>query len=155
MQDLYKFYKAAGLATYAGGGKAEQKPERPGFREFHLTEGDFDYRDSYSGYYRSRGTEVIRYQGKPIWCTLYGGGMVKGKEDLADEAFGFLKKALSAKEPGFSSVRGPQHFVLGKWSYQFHQKGELDEFSGYEEIFFDQQLVFFHHIIGGEIRDKS
>jgi hypothetical protein len=150
--ELYKFYKKAGLATYAGAGKPEEHSERSGFREFVYAEGDYSYRDSYVGYTRSRGAEVIRYKGKPIWASSYGGGMVEGKEELAEKTFDFLKKALRAADPGTLSVRGPQHFIFGPWIYEFNMAGDIMEFTAKEEIFYKGDLVFFHHIIGGQIK---
>lgn len=148
---LQEFIQRAGTATYAGGGKYEKNPERSGFSELVYTEGDWNYRDSYVGFYRSRGMEVVRYQGMPVWSTSYGGGMLKGKEGLAEVTFAFLKKAMLAKTQMFFSARGPQNLKDGDWEYKYIQEGNLEEFNGYEEIYFKNELVFFHRIIGGII----
>jgi len=150
-KELYEFIDKAGKATYAGGGKREEKPERPGFTELVFSEADFSYRDSYTGFYRSRGMEVVRYRDKPVWAALYGGGMVKGNESLAEETFKFLKKAMLVDEKGFKSFRGPYKLEDGNWKYAYSQKGGVDEFSGSEEIYCKSKLVFFHRIIGGRI----
>ena len=73
---LNKFLERAADATYAGGGERERDPERQGFVELVYEEGDWNYRDSYVGFARSWGTELVRYQGEPVWNTLYGGGLV-------------------------------------------------------------------------------
>lgn len=76
---LYEFIDKAGKATYAGGGKYVE-PERTGFKELTFAKGDFFYRDRYAGFYRSCGTEVVRWKSKPVWSSLYGGGMVAGAD---------------------------------------------------------------------------
>ena len=152
MKNLYEFIVKASAAAYAGGAKPEKKSERPGFVELVFTEGDFYYRDSYVGFHRSRGMEVVRFKGKPIWASNYGGGMVKGKEKLALKTFNFLKNAMLAKDLSFQSFRGPKFFKKGDWKYQYQQTGNTEEFAGDEKIFYKDELVFFHHIIGGEIK---
>ena len=113
--ELFEFIDRAGKATYAGGGKEVKEPERAGFIELEYSEGDFSYRDSYTGYIRSRGTETVRYKSKPIWTSLYGGGMIESKEDLAHETFELLKKAMLQDEKGYLSLRGPHQFKDGDW----------------------------------------
>lgn len=153
-EELLVFLDKAGKATYAGGGKYEEHPERLGFSELVYTEGDLSYRDSYTGYVRSWGEEIVRYQNRPIWISLYGGGMTAGHEALANETFEFLKKALSVKEEGMFSPRGPKILEDGVWKHTYIQEGDYDNFSGYQEIYYKGELVFWHRIIGGLVIDK-
>ena len=150
-EQLFEFIDRAGKATYAGGGQESEKPERPDFKELEYVEGEWSYRDSYAGYYRSRGMEIIRFKGKPVWASMYGGGMINDKEELADLTFNFLKKAMSTDEENFLSFRGPRELEDGEWRYKYDQDGDVFEFSGYEEIYYQGELVFFHRIIGGVI----
>ena len=157
MYDLDKlkdFIHKAAAKTYAGGGRPEKNPERKGFIELVYQDGDFSYRDSYTGFTRSRGMEVVRYKGLPIWSSSYGGGMVSGQEHFAKDTFNFLKKAMLSKEPGSDSFRGPTSLIDNDWKYEYQQEGEVEEFKGYEEIYFKGNLVFFHRIIGGEIKHR-
>ena len=154
-QKLREFIARAGADTYAGGGAREENPERKGFVELTYSEGNLGYRDSYTGFYRSRGMELVRQSGEPIWSSLYGGGMIEGKENLASETFTFLKKAMSTDEDGFDSFRGPHELTDGDWKYTYTQEGDVREFNGYEEIHFKGELVFFHRIIGGIIKGKD
>ncbi len=152
---LYNFIKRASRATYAGGGKGEKKPERKEFVELVYKEGGLEYRDSYTGYIRSRGMELVRKKGMPVWSSLYGGGMIKGKEQLAGETFDFLKNALGTKENEFTSFRGPRYLKDKDWEYKYKQRGDVNEFHGYEEIYHKGDLVFFHRVIGGIIISKK
>ena len=148
-KELFEFIDRAGKATYAGGGKNEENPQRPGFFELVYSEGKLEYRDSYTGHSRSGGQEAVRFEGKPIWWSGYGGGMVKGKENLSGETFEFLKKALSSEENGFDSLRGPHELIDGDWKYVYTQDGDITDFYGYEEIFYKGEKIFWHRAVGG------
>lgn len=154
-KQLFEFINRAGEATYAGGGEPVENPERPDFKELVFDEGNLSYRDSYTGHSRSRGMEVVRENGVPIWSAMYGGGMVEGKEEMASETFGFLKKALSTAEENFQSFRGPHNLEDRDWKYTYIQEGDVDEFNGYEEIHYRGELVFYHRVIGGNIKHKK
>lgn len=77
--------------------------------------------------------------------------MTKPEKIPAFETFTFLKKVFLADTRGFKTFRGPQIFLDQNWKYSYSQKGDVTEFQGYEEIYLNNELVFFHHIIGGEI----
>ena len=149
--DLFVFIDRAGKATFAGDGKPAETLERKGFTELEFSDGYFYYRDSYTGATKSRGMELVRYKGETVWASMYGGGMVEGKEDLEETTFEFLKKAMLADEPEFKSFRGPHKLSDGDWEYTDKQEGDISEFSGYEKIKYKGELVFFHRIIGGII----
>ncbi|MFH2019557.1 MAG: DUF5680 domain-containing protein [bacterium] len=152
--DLSKFIKKAASSTYAGGEEYEKVPERPGFFELVFTEGDWSYRDSYTGFYRSSGMEVVRFQDNIVWTTNYGGGMVEGKNELARETFNFLKAAMLNKPSDWDSFRGPNTFREGSFEYKYSQTGDISLFHGEEEIFYQDKLIFFHRIIGGIVVGK-
>ncbi len=148
--ELYTFLKDAGVNTYFGD-PVYIEPERPGFKELEYKHGDWHYRDSYTGFTRSRGMDVVRYKEEIVWSSSYGGGVVQGKEDLTGECFAFLKKAMSQKDDS-QNVRGPDLFEDSGWKYVYTQHGNIDEFSGNEEIYFKEDLIFFHKIIGGLVK---
>lgn len=154
-QNLFDFVDRAGKATYAGGGSYEESPERTGFFELTYEESPLSYRDSYSGHVRSGGQEIVRENGKPIWSSGYGGGMVDGKKDLSNDTFEFLKKALSQDEEGFDSLRGPHEFIDGDWKYTYTQEGDISDFYGYEEISYKGEKVFWHRAVGGIFRHEE
>lgn len=151
LEKLRKFTFLAGDSTYAAGDKPVENPEKPGFIELVFEDGDFSYRDSYTGHAKSRGMEVVRYKGTPVWASLYGGGMTTGNEKLAGDTFDFLKQALSTSENGFESLRGSHSFTQDDWKYSYDQEGDFTEFKGHEQIYFKGKLVFFHEVIGGTI----
>ena len=131
LKNIYQFYYKAAQSTYAGSGKYQKKPERSGFSELVYQENNLYYRDSFIGFYRSRGMELIRYKEKPIFATLYGGGMLKGQEKLANKTFAFLKQAMLKKYQSFYSFRGPKKHLNKSWQYSYQQTGSIAEFQGY------------------------
>lgn len=151
LRDLNQFMGHASKVTYASsGGKVESW--RKGFEELEYTEGDWYYRDSYTGSLRSWGQEVIWYKGEPIWSCLYGGGMTPEKMDttFARETFGFLKKAflIGDKENTFQP-RGPVDFQDGDWKYHCELNGDITKFKGTESISRNNTVVFTHDFVGG------
>jgi hypothetical protein len=154
LKTLNSFLGRAALKTYAGGG-VEVDPEEAGFKELEYREGDWFYKDSYTGFFQSWGRETVWFKNKPIWTQLYGGGMVadcRDNEAFAHETFNFLKKALSAgeKEEVFQP-RGPREFTDGDWLYSCQSNGDITNFSGHEQIFFKGRIVFIHDFLGGLI----
>jgi hypothetical protein len=154
LKELNQFLGKAMLNTYAGGG-AEIEPKEPGFNDLDFKEGDWSYKDSYTGFFQSWGREAVWYKNKPLWAQVYGGGMTeKYQADLkfALETFNFLKKSLSAgeKQSDFQP-RGPKEFVDGDWRYACEVTGDIAKFEGHEKIFFKDELVFTHDFLGGVV----
>ncbi len=150
--ELYNFIVEAGSSTYAGGGLPVEIPQRYGHIELEYSSGDYIYRDSYAGHTRSQGSEYVIYRENVIWENGYGGGMINGKENLADECFSFIKKAMLQKDISARSFRGPKSFKSSDWEYKYSQEGDISRFTGHEEIFYKGELVFFHDVNGGVLR---
>ena len=154
LDQLYEFLKKAMAHCYAGKGKPVKDPQRPGFIEYQYSQGDWEYRDSYSGWLRSWGSEVVYFQSKPVWVCSYGGGVTEDNRDQTRYIFKILKKILIQKPAEFRSVRGPNKVKLGEWTYNYKQTGDLDQFFGLEEITFRKKIKFTHRVIGGLIKQK-
>jgi hypothetical protein len=149
--ELNRFMGRASKENYAsGGGKVE--PWRKGFKELEFRDRDWYYRDSYTGFLRSWGQEVIWYQDKPAWTCLYGGGMEPDYMDVnfANQTFTFLKKAFLTgdKETKFQP-RGPAEFQDGDWHYHCAVEGDIQKFKGHELITYQGKTVFTHDFLGG------
>ncbi len=156
LDDLVGFLVRAKRATYAGDG-AEVAPQRPGFKDLEYIEGDWEYRDSYSGFYRAPGQEVVRFKGEPVWIMSYDGGMkpeFQDDEAFAKQTFAFLKKALMCVD-GSRPYRGPHLMREGYWKYSNQVSGDITSFSGTEKILFKGKRVFTQNYIGGLIIHKK
>lgn len=163
LEQLNQFLGRATLSTYACGGE-EINPEKTGlrfsgFKEFEYREGDFYYRDSYSGFFVSSGQEVVWYKNIPVWMQSYGGGMepkFRKDEKLAHETFDFLKRALSQGEKiNDFQPRGMSGFKDGDWEYFCEWSGGLANFKGDEKIIYKSEVVFTHHFFGFIILYKN
>jgi hypothetical protein len=156
-KELNQFLGRAALATYAGGGH-EVDPKETGFKELEYREGDWFYKDSYSGFFQSWGREIIWNLNNPVWTQIYGGGMAEnfqGDSLFARKTFDFLKKVLSAGEKKEEfQPRGPKKFSDGDWEYFCEWSGDITRFQGHEEILFEKKLAFAHDFLGGLIISK-
>lgn len=156
--ELASFLMRARATGYAGGAKEVSNPQRPGFKEFPpYREGDFEYIDSYSGFYQAPGQEVVRYKGKPAWHMAYSGGMLPefhGDLAFAKQIYGFLRKALARPNPQ-KPFRGPARFAEGDFEYLDDNEGDLADFNGVERITCKGREVFRQRYIGGRIVHKE
>lgn len=155
LTQLAKFLIKAKTQTYVGEGK-EIMAQRPGFIELEFKEGDFEYRDSYSGFYQAPGQEIVRYKRKPIWAMAYSGGMEKkyhGNADFASKTFAFLKQALLKVEE-LKPFRGSGYLKEGDYEYINKVEGDIANFRGEEQILYKGEKVFAQDYIGGLIIQK-
>ncbi|MCR4324735.1 MAG: DUF5680 domain-containing protein [Candidatus Curtissbacteria bacterium] len=154
LDELNRFLGEASLKTYAGTG-VETKATIKGFKELEYRDGDWYYRDNYTGFFKSWGQEVVWYKDQPVWMSLYGGGLEKefyGDEAFAIKIFNFLKKALSSGEKSKNfQPRGPKNLSDGDWVYHCQWTGDLSDFKGHEEILYKGRVVFTHDFIGGVV----
>jgi hypothetical protein len=155
LKNLAEFLVKAKCRTYAGDGK-EIAPQRPGFNELEFKDGDWEYRDSYSGLYFAPGQEVVRFKGVPVWTMAYSGGMkpeYHGNRDFAEQVFSFLKQALLRVKES-RPFRGPESFKDGEFEYVDASEGDITDFRGTEIILFRGKEVFRQNYIGGAIVHK-
>lgn len=152
LEELKSFLVIAKKNTYAAQGN-EVEPERKGFKELLFTQGDFEYRDSYTGYFMAPGQEVVRYKGKPIWMMAYGGDVYSRDRDEVKKIYSFLKQALLLVEKD-RPFRGPKYFVKGEYKYKDESEGTINNFKGTEVILHKGKIVFKQNYIGGLVEHK-
>ena len=83
---LARFLAKSKKQAWAGDGK-KTEPQRPGFEEHEFIDGDWEYGDSFSGFYFFHGQETVKFQKIPLWTMSYSGGMLKayhGNLDFAE-----------------------------------------------------------------------
>lgn len=141
--DLTNFIVQAGQHGWAA--EAERvEPQRPGFKEIAYSRDEWEYRDSYAGYFMAPGSSVVYYKDQPVWYMTYGGrGQMPEHFDEAKETFGFLRKALMRPDRRMP-VRGPDILIGDTYNYMFHPKGDLLGGSWQEQIWREDEdeLVF-------------
>jgi len=150
LEELAAFLIKAKRATYAGDGR-EVKPQRPGFKELEFSEGDFNYRDSYTGFYAAPGQEIVRFKGVPVWSMAYDGEIGKQfRNAIAFKVYAFLKKALMQVEET-KPFRGPEYFEEGNFVYINEVVGDITRFTGREKILLSNIEAFKQNYFGGLI----
>ena len=152
LKRLKKFLFEANKHGYAGNPK-EIASQRPGFEELEYAQGDWYFRDSYSGHYFAPGQEVVYFKGEPVWAMAYAGEMrfgYHGKEGFAHQTFAFLKEALLTMDPE-KPYRGPKKFEQDDWRYESKISGDVRDFTGNEKIYLKNKIVFEQSFIGGVI----
>ena len=158
LKKLAKFLVKAKKATYASINKMKIEAERPMHDELEFSEGDFYYRDSYSGFFQAPGMEEVRLvkNGATIWTMAYSGGMLSKYQkdaEFAKQTFTLLKKALSSVNEKIP-YRGPKNMINGDWEYVNNVKGDIKRFLGHEKIFYKKKEVFSQDYIGGLVIEK-
>lgn len=154
--ELKEFLVKAKVNTYAGDGK-EIVSQRPDFKELEFSEGDWYYRDSYTGFYQAPGQEIVRFKGEVVWAMAYSGGMKRkffNKPDFTKQIFNFLKKCLEQVNKEIP-YRGPLNFKEGDYDYINKVKGNIKEFTGCEKILYQGKVVFKQSYIGGLVIPKE
>ena len=148
--ELTQFLSAANKATYANKDAAKVAPLRPGSQDYHFEQGDLAYHDTYFGARDFIGEEVVYKAGEPVWVMNYYGFVLDQGVSTAD-AYTILRPALSQEYDDILQVRGPKEFVLGDSRYTNRVDGTLERFSGEENIYLGDQLVYRGWYHGGGI----
>ncbi|MGE5561204.1 MAG: DUF5680 domain-containing protein [Chloroflexota bacterium] len=153
-QNLVSFLVEAKARTYAAqDDDASVAPLLNGSRQLEYQLGDFHYRDIYFGFRSFVGQEVVEFHGRPVWSMAYAGGVTDAalSEDQVRDVYRILRKALSMVAPSHV-YRGPAHVEIDGYSYRNMAAGGLADFSGREEIRYDQRVVYALNYCGGLIR---
>ena len=153
LEELSKFLVKAKTNTYASGSERNVAPQRPDFDELEFKEGDWEYRDSYCGFFRAPGQEIVRFKGEPVWNMSYDGGMLEefyDNKEFAEQTFKFLQKAMRNVDVN-KPFRGPNNFKDDDYEYIMEVNGDIKSFKGTEKILFKGKAVFVQNFMGGLI----
>ncbi|MBD3319269.1 hypothetical protein GF342_05160 [Candidatus Woesearchaeota archaeon] len=139
------------------GSEQAKTTERNGFKSITYQKGEWLYNDSYTGFFRSYGSETIFFKGQPVWVSQYGGGMTEEfqEEAFAKRTFQFLKEAFRQAHDGNFQFRGPPRYVRDDWEYHMQWRGSAASFTGSEHIRYKGSVVFTHEFFGGLVQDKK
>jgi hypothetical protein len=134
--------------TYAGDGK-ESSPSRPKSKDLMYREFEYAYIDTYLGSFNFIGEEAVWFEGDPIWGMNYYGKMLI---DEVPDGFSKCLKGALKNVPFDSPYRGPEHFKYDRFEYKCRWKGDINSFSGDEEIFMDGEVIYRLKFHGGTLR---
>ena len=129
------------------------KKTKDGGKTCIVKSGNLAYTDTYFGNIIDCGQERVYQNRKVIWVMAYRGGIIKHQE-MHGEAFNFLKKCIS-KMPKNFPARGPKSLKQGKWRYENIWKGNIEGFTGEENIYYNNKKICFRNYLGGLIKNKK
>lgn len=135
IDEIVSFLIRAKKNTYAGKGR-ESKPSRPQSHDFYYKEEPYTYYDTYLGGEKFAGEEAVWHHAAPIWSMNYAGRVI-GEHFSGD----FLKEALN-HVPAKYPFRGPEIYTKGAYRYHSKVTGDFIWFQGYEEIFYEEELIY-------------
>ncbi len=157
LANLSDFIIEAGQNGWGADAPLVEDPQRPGFKEIAYERGEWEYRDSYAGYYMAPGSSVVYYKQRPVWYMTYGGeGQNPEFYEKAKSTYAFLRRALMQPDIRFP-VRGPLVFKEddGRKMYWLDYQGDLEMGAWTETILFDHKKLFGQRGDVGIIIDKD
>lgn len=147
-KQLADFLDEANKSTYANKDAPKASPSRLKSEDYHFEKDDLAYHDTYFGSRDFTGEEVVYKDNEPVWGLNYY-GYILSEATNEKELYGFLREALIQEYSDIISVRGPKNHQQSDWEYNNSTEGELDRFTGTEEIYRAGVLVYKCHYHGG------
>lgn len=150
LKQLAGFLEEASKSTYANKDAPKAPSSRLKSEDYHFEKDGLIYHDTYFGSRDFIGEEVVYKDNKPVWGLNYY-GLILSETTNEKELYGFLREALMQEYSDIIPVRGPKNYQQGDWEYNNSADGELDRFTGTEEIYRAGVLVYKCHYHGGFI----
>lgn len=147
--DLLDFVIEAKKGTYAAVGEGGERVSQDGAKKLSHSSGPFSYRDVYYGSKDFVGEESVSQDGRVVWLMNYSGRTLD--DSNAPALYAFLKSCLLLVPRG-APYRGPAKHGADGFVYSNKWDGDLDFFSGREEIRQNGKLVYELNYHGGRIR---
>lgn len=151
-EQLRQFLVDSNNAGYAGGEEKKWIKESDGSTTIPFEKGSWKSHDNFFGGEPYGGRTVVFYEGKPYWMMVYYGWVEEGIQ--ADPVYGILRGALKQMPEG-SPFRGPKEFKEGEYAYSNSWNGEVDRFSGEEQIMQGDKLIYKANYMGGLVDQKK
>lgn len=151
LQTIAQFLTDANKSTYANKNAPKAESSRLGSEDYHFEKDGLIYHDTYFGGRDFIGGEIVYKDELPVWgMNYYGYVLVASVSEK--EVYDFLRKALMQEYTDIIPVRGPKNYENGGWHYSNTADGELDRFTGKEEIYRGSELLYRADYHGGFIK---
>jgi len=146
IEALRQFLVDSNQAGYAGGDAKQWLKEPDGSTTIPYTQGEWRSHDNVFGGEPSGGRIVVFYQDAPVWMMVYYGWVAAGT--AADPVYAILRKALMHM-PDDAPFRGPQEFVDGEFTYRNRWTGNVERYTGEEQVTQGGSLIYQANYLGG------
>jgi hypothetical protein len=150
-EQLRQFLVASNQAGYAGGEEKKWVKEPNHSTTIPFAKGAWESDDNFFGGEPFGGRTVVFYEENPVWIMVYYGWVAKGA--ATDPVYEVLKNALG-KMPEDAPFRGPREYQKNDCVYRNTWKGEVERFSGEEQITRDGQLIYKANYMGGLVDQR-
>lgn len=149
---LRQFLIDSNKAGYAGGEEKKWIKESDGSTTIPYAQGEWKSHDNFFGGEPYGGRVVVFYQDKPAWMMVYYGWVAEGVE--TDPVYAILQGALK-QMPEDAPFRGPKEFVDGEFTYHNNWTGDVERYSGEEQITQSGKLIYKANYMGGLVDQRS
>lgn len=149
---LRQFLVDSNKAGYAGGEEKKWVKEKDCSTTIPFEKGLWKSHDNFFGGEPYGGRTIVFYEEKPVWIMVYYGWVEEEIE--TDSVYGVLKNAL-AQMPEEYPYRGPKEYSEGEYIYTNNWNGEVDRFSGEEEITQGDKLIYKANYFGGLVDQRK
>lgn len=146
IEELRGFLVESNKAGYAGGDEKKWTKEPDGSTTIPFAKGQWRSHDNFFGGEPYGGRMVVFKDEQAVWMMVYYGWVAEGVS--ADPVYGVLRGALMGMPEDYP-YRGPEEFKQGEYTYKNKWNGELDRFSGEEEITQDGKVIYKANYFGG------
>ena len=146
-EQLADFLNEANKSSYANKDALKAPSSRLKSEDYHFEKDGLIYHDTYFGSRDFIGEEIVYKDNQPVWGMNYYGYILSDTTN-ENELYGFLRQALMQEYSDVIPVRGPVNYQKDDWEYSNSADGELDRFTGTEEIYRAGVLVYKCHYHG-------
>lgn len=148
---LKQFLVDSNKAGYASGKEKKWIKESDNSTTIPFEKGSWKSHDNFFGGEPYGGRTTVFYEGKPYWIMVYYGWVKKGVE--TNSVYGILRNAL-IRMPKNHPLRGPKKYKEGEFVYSNSWEGEVDKFSGEEQIIQGKKQIYKASYIGGLVDQR-
>ncbi|MFH1289375.1 MAG: DUF5680 domain-containing protein [Patescibacteria group bacterium] len=151
-KDLKQFLVDSNNAGYAGGEEKKWIKEDDGSTTIPFEKGPWRSHDNFFGGEPYGGRTIVFHEGQPVWMMVYYGWAVEGVE--TDPIYAILRNALK-QMPEDYPYRGPEEYKEGEYTYSNSWSGEVDKFSGSEQILQGDKIIYKADYMGGLVDQRK
>lgn len=150
-EGLRQFLVDSNKAGYAGGEEKKWIKEVDDSTTIPFEKGEWRSHDNFFGGEPYGGRTVVFNEEKPVWMMVYYGWVEEGIE--TNSIYGVLRNALK-QMPEDYPFRGPKEYKEGEFTYTNFWEGEVDRFSGKEQIIQGNKLIYQATYLGGLVDQR-
>ena len=149
---LRQFLVESNKAGYAGGDEKEWRKEEDGSTTISYERDGWRLHDNFFGGEPYGGRIIVFCDARPVWLMVYYGWVTEDRD--ANLVYGVLRKALM-QMPKEYPLRGPKECSYGEFTYTNSWHGDIDRFSGEEQIKQRDEIVYGASYLGGVVDQRS